>query len=105
MNCYTLTDGIGKMYAFLTDANPNLLGHHYTLSPEYKAKLLRYSMDQADMRYFVSHPKQMIPKDSIVSIKHYWMNFYGAYFRVIWQNKEYDIKASDVELIKQETND
>lgn len=96
----TITDGTGRAYVFETKgAKPDLIGHNYKIPSQYMARLLRNSIDEADVYYCESHPKPSIPEGTIVPIEHYWMNFYGEYFRVLYNGRRYDVKVKNIELV------
>ena len=103
MECLlNIVDGTGAKWSFvLYEERPDLIGYRYKL---YKVKgiLLKDSYCCSDIYYAYPEIKRKPPisKGTEVEIKHYWFNFYGEYFRVVYNGQDYDIRTSDIKLEK-----
>ena len=98
-------DGSGKFWVFETNGDrPDLIGHEYKLKGV-KGLLLNTGFCQEDFHY-AGIPgfkrKEPIPKGTEVDVSCYWINFYGSYFRVKYNDRYYDIDTKDIKLIKKE---
>ena len=98
-----VTDGTGRRWCFETNGNrPDLIGHEYKIKGV-KAILLSNGFCEMDFHY-AGVPgykrKAPIPKDTEVEINYYHFNFYGEYFNVKYDGKNYDIATKYIKLIK-----
>ena len=96
-NALYFTDSCKTVQVFVQESNLNLLGHLYRFNP-LKGKLVRDSMDQADLHYFTFR-KPCIPAGTEVTVDCYWRNFYGVYFNILYNGEHYDIRTQDVEIL------
>ena len=98
-----ITDGTGNRWCFETNGNsPDLIGHEYHISGV-KAILIGSGFCEMDFHY-AGVPgykrKPPIPKGTEVEINYYHFNFYGEYFNVKYDGKNYDIKTDNIKLIR-----
>lgn len=56
-----------------------------------------HEMTHYPRKNFKAKPK--IPEGTEVEIIKEWNNFYGIYYRVVYDGKEYDIKRGEITLI------
>ena len=97
-----IEDGSNTGWVFRVTTRPDLIGHSYYISGV-KALLLDSALDEKDLHY-AGIPgfklKPSIPKGTEVEIKSYFFNFYGAYFSVVYEGKQYDIATNYIKLIR-----
>lgn len=91
----TINDSQGK-WAVISDTQEGLLGHHYKFKP-LKAVIVKDSYDESDLYYF-RNVKTPIPAGTEVVIDNWWQNFYGSYFRIIYNEQEYDVLTNCVKI-------
>lgn len=101
----SIIDGIGHKWVFETNGDrPDLIGHEYYIK-NVKAILLDNGYCEMDIHY-AGVPgykrKEPIPKTSEVEINYYHINFYGVYFNIKYNNKNYDIPTKYIKLVKKE---
>ena len=95
---YTLIiDASNGRFAVVTDTKPGLIGHDYKFKP-IKARLVKDGYDQADFHYF-RKLKQPIPEGTELMVDCWWQNFYGAYFKIVYNGDSYDVKENCVSII------
>lgn len=87
-------------WAVITDTKEGLIGHDYTFKPM-KAHIVKAAYDEADFHYF-RKAKEPIPVGTEVMIDTWWMNFYGSYFKIMWQGHKYDVKTDCVLIDKED---
>lgn len=97
-------DGTGVKHVLRSEGNnPNLIGFHYQLDGV-RVKTLKDSQCETYLHY-LSTPgagrikQEPIPANTVLLAEYYWRNFYGAYFRVKYNNKPYDISVNNVKIL------
>lgn len=97
--CLKFYDAQGR-WAVITDAKEGLIGHNYKFKPM-KAHIVKTAYDAADF-YYSNETKEPIPVGEEVTIDTWWMNFYGSYFKIMWQGHNYDVKTDCVLIDKED---